>query len=220
MFSDNQDSWADYYVGSIRKWGAFPDGAYLASNLRVMDQPQDEDNEFVQLETKAMSMKQAFLEKKEMNSKYQVLFVEGRQYVDAQKRTYSISSISNYRLEKLDVQRFINAHRSNARILIEGLQGYSWFECVFKEVPEGITPFMIPILVHEGRKEFQSYLAAQKIFATVIWGCPEVIKTMIGKTDRKVYDEILCIPCDHRYDGTDMMRILNAIKLYDKKRGN
>lgn len=79
---------------------------------------------------------------------------------------------------------------------------------------------MIPILVHERRKEFQSFLASQKIFATVIWGCPEVIRNKIGKTDKTIYDEILCIPCDHRYDGTDMMRILNAIKLYDnKKRG-
>lgn len=219
MFSEPRQTWADYQIGSIRKWGAFPDGAYLKSTHQVIEQPKNEDTDFIDLEEKAMTMKQAFLNKESTVTSYLQVFNEGRKYIDAQKNTFSISGRTNHALEALDVTGFINAHRSNAKILIDGLQGYSWFECVFKEVPEGITPFMIPILVHEGRKKFQSYLATQKIFATIIWGCPEVIQNQIGKTDKTIYDEILCIPCDHRYDGTDMIRILNAIKLYDKKRG-
>ena len=220
MFSEPRYTWTDYLIGSIRKWGAFPDGAYLISESQIIEQPNEEDREFVQLEKKAMNLKQAFLNKQSIDSNYHSLFAEGREYINDQKKTYSISGSTNYALETLDISKFVSTHRSNAQVLVEGLQGYSWFDCVFKELPERTTPFMIPLLIHEGRKEFQSYLASQKIYATIIWGCPEELKDKIGITDKKIYDEILCIPCDQRYSNIDMLRIVNAVKNYDKKRGN
>ena len=220
MFSEPRYTWTDYQIGSIRKWGPFVDGAYLISKELIIEQPQEEDRQFVELEKKAMNKKQAYLDKRSADSSYQALFAEGRKYIDKQKKTYSISCSTNYALETIDVSRFVNTHRANAQVLIDGLMGYSWFDCVFKEIPDGITPFMIPLLVHEGRKEFQSFLASQKIYATIIWGCPEEIKDKIGITDNIIYDEILCIPCDQRYSGIDMLRIVSAVKSYDKKRGN
>ena len=220
MFSEPRSTWSDYRLGSIRKWLAIPDGAYLIGDHQVVEQPKVEDEDFVQIEEKAMTLKQAYLDKKNADTLYLQFFNEGRSYIDHQKETFSISSKSNYALNSLNAAELKKAHRSNAKILTDSLQGYSWFDCVFKEVPDGITPFMIPLLIHQGRKDFQSYLASQKIYATIIWSCPEVIKDKIGITDQKIYDEILCIPCDQRYSNIDMLRIVNAVKNYDKKRGN
>ena len=166
-----------------------------------------------------MTAKQNFLDKKNSDSCYQIMFAEGRKYIDAQKKTFSISKSSNAALETLDVAAFVEKRRLNAKILIEGLQNSALLNCVFKRLPEGITPFMIPVLVKKGRKELQTYLSSQKIFSTIIWGCPNAIKDLIGITDKRMYDEILCIPCDQRYNQDDMSRIVNTIKLYEKKRG-
>ncbi len=219
MFSEPSYGWSNYQIGSIRKWGSFPDGAYLKSRELVINQPLEEDVEFVKMEADAMDMKQSYLDKISTSTDYLRMFASARQYVDDQKKTYSISSISNYNLQEMDEDELIKRRRTNARILVEGLQGYSWFTCVFDSVPRGITPFMIPIRVHHGRKDFQVYLTAQRIFATVIWGCPEELIFQIGKTDRMIYDQILCIPCDQRYDETDMRRIVRAIRTYDMKKG-
>ena len=216
MFSEPHYSWSDYKVGSIRKWGAFPDGAYLISDKKVIEQPKEQDIEFIKLEKKAMNAKQAFLDKKSADNNYLPLFADGRKYIDAQTKTFSISYETNYALNNLNVSELVNSHRSNAEVLIDGLKEYDWLECVFKELPVGTTPFMLPLLVHSGRKEFQSYLASKKIYATVIWGCPDSIKDRISETDRLIYDEILCIPCDHRYNGIDMLRIVSEIKRYSE----
>lgn len=219
MFSTHRESWADYKIGSIRKWGAIPDGAYLISKQKEFNQPTEFDEKFINLEKAAMSAKQNFLDKKNSDSCYQSMFAEGRMYIDAQKKTFSISKSSNAALETLDIASFIEKRRLNAKILIEGLQNSALLNCVFKRLPEGTTPFMIPVLVKKGRKELQNYLSSQKIFSTIIWGCPNTIKGLIGITDKRIYDEILCIPCDQRYNQDDMSRIVNTIKLYEKNGG-
>ena len=220
MFSDRTQSKADYQFGSIRKWLSVPDGAYLVGKEKTLDQPCDEDSEFVCIEQEAMSQKQAFLEKKSDDKSYQQLFAKGRSYIDSQRQTYSISKISNRVLEITDWKKFKLTRKNNASVLIEGLQGFSWFKCVFNVLPEGVVPFMIPLLVYEKRKEFQNYLASQKIFATIIWGCPEYLKNKIGKVDEQVYNEILCISCDQRYDTDDMKRIVLAVQKFDRKMRN
>lgn len=217
IFSEPRQTWSDYQIGSIRKWGAFPDGAYLASKKKIISQPVEEDDKLIRLELQAMKKKQAYLDKKSNETDYRQMFADTREYVDAQKQTFSMSAVSNYNLEKLNVKQFADAHHKNAKILIDGLQGFSWFDCVFKSIPDGITPFMIPLMVHEGRKELQCYLASEKIFATVIWGCPDATKEKLEDTDKRIYDEILCIPCDYRYDDQDMTRIIEAVQKYEKK---
>lgn len=219
MFSAHRESWASYKVGSIRKWLAIPDGAFLISKQKDFEQPIEFDEEFIRLENAAMNAKQDFLDNKSFDSNYQVMFAEGREYINSQKKTFSISLSSNAKLESLNTSAFIEKRRLNAKVLIDGLRNSALFNCVFKNLPDGITPFMIPLLVKKERKKFQKYLASKKIFSTIIWGCPDAIKDMISTTDKKIYDEILCIPCDQRYDQRDMSRIVNTIKLYEKGRG-
>ena len=216
MFSKNRSMSANFRFGSIRKWGPFPDGAYLVSKGLLLKQPVNEDVDFIKIETNAMNTKQAFLEGRSDDTGYNNLFAKGREYIDKQKNTFAMSSVSNYLVENSG--SFIDKRRTNAALLIEGLQGFSWFTMPFTSLPEDITPFMIPILVHEDRIGFQKYLASQKIYATIIWGCPKWLKDKIGIEEKTIYDEILCIPCDQRYDTTDMQRIIFAIRRYGLKR--
>lgn len=219
MFSEKRYTWPTFRIGSMRKWGPFPDGAYLICRENSIKQPREEDSCFVQLEIKAMDAKQAYLEGRSKEQSYRKYFADGRNYIDRQKGTYAMSYVSRYAIGNLDRKKMLNSRRTNANVLMEGLKGFKWFDLVFQSIEDGTTPFMIPILVHGERKQFQEYLSAHKIYATVIWGCPECIRNKIKTTDEKIYNEILCIPCDQRYDAIDMERIVSVIKNYDKKRG-
>ena len=216
MFSENRYSWSDYQIGSIRKWGPFPDGAFLKEKRAVIAQPVEEDTEFVRLELVAMMKKQEYLDKKSDSQEYMKMFADGRSYMQSQKKTFSISGVTDHVLESFDESGFCNKRRSNAAVLINGLKGYPWIDCIFKELPEGVTPFMLPILVHEGRKEFQSFLASEKVFSTIIWSCPDALQNKIGSVDKRIYNEILCIPCDQRYCEEDMERIISVVRKYDR----
>lgn len=219
MFSEKRYHWADYRIGSIRKWGPIPDGAFLVSNGFVLNQPTEKDNEFISIETSAMTEKQAFIDGKTTNKHYMELFVQGREYIDKQKSTYSMSEVSSAAIAKAFSSQFLKSRKSNAAELINGLRGYNWLTPVFDCVPEEVTPFMVPVLVHKKRKELQQYLSSQKIYATVIWGCPERLKDKIGSTEKQIYNEILCIPCDQRYTTVDMVRICAAINHFSVKNG-
>ena len=74
---------------------------------------------------------------------------------------------------------------------------------------------MIPVFVKERRKEFQSFLAKNDIYATIIWTCPEELQNKLTDVGRYIYDHILCIHCDQRYNLEDMERIYNVIKLFN-----
>ena len=216
MFSGDRYQAATFRLGSIRKWGPIPDGAFIVSKEQIITQPEEEDESFINLEVNAMNTKQAFLDGKSSDNSYLKSFAEGREYIDSQRETFSMSSVSNYIVGKMG--NHIEVRRENAKVLIDGLQGFEWFDLPIDSLPDNVTPFMIPILVHEGRKEFQKYLASQKIYATVIWGCPNYLVDKLGDIEKRIYNEILCIPCDQRYNTFDMRRIVFAVKRYDLKR--
>lgn len=217
LFDSKKASEADYQIASIRKWLPVPDGAYLSSNKELIAQPTAEDLDFVRIEQKAMSEKQAHLDNKSYDQSYQQIFADGRNYIDSQKQTFSISKVSNSILGSTDWEKFRTIRKDNASILLESLQNYSWFNCVFHEISDNTVPFMIPLLVHERRSDFQKYLASQKIYATIIWSCPDSIKDRIGTNENMIYNEILCIPCDQRYSADDMNRIVLAVQKFDRK---
>lgn len=217
MFTEHQDSWATYRIGSIRKWGPFPDGAYLSSKAVQFHQPWVEDTEFIKIEVDAMNAKQAYLDKETEDKSYQKLFAKGREYIDAQKETYSMSAISKAIVASFNLVALKRSRRTNAGILIDGLKRKKWFTLPIDSIPNGVTPFMIPIFVHRNRMELQKYLASQRIYATIIWACPDELKDLISTSDQQIYNEILCIPCDQRYDSADMQRIVFAVNRFEKK---
>ena len=76
---------------------------------------------------------------------------------------------------------------------------------------------MVPLLIHNKRSVLQKYLASQKIYATIIWACPKELRNSISSTAQQIYEEILCIPCDQRYNTFDMQRIIFAINRFEEQ---
>lgn len=80
------------------------------------------------------------------------------------------------------------------------------------------VPLSFPIYV-ENRREFASFLQSKGITTHLLWGTPPYIKNNItlDATTQYVYDHILSLSCDQRYDLDDMRRMVDVIREYDSQ---
>ena len=73
----------------------------------------------------------------------------------------------------------------------------------------------MPILCLQ-RKKLQSFLAEYRIYAPVVWSkddkCPQICDEA-----QKIYDNILCLPIDQRYDADDMERMAKYIGEFENE---
>lgn len=80
---------------------------------------------------------------------------------------------------------------------------------IFNTLNDNEVPLYCPILCEE-REKVQSVLALNNIYAPVIWHKAECSPVVDEDADY-VYDHILCIPVDQRYDSDDMERIVTVL---------
>lgn len=213
MFSTYDRYNADYVVGSIRKWMGVPDGAFLygLSDSTV----QDEDSALVEAKVKAMTYKHNYLFQHEgVKECVLPLYREAEAILDSRNCYFQMSSLSKRLLSTYDIDVFNNRRHDNATQLIEGIKHVSFVTLVNDLPKKNEVPFYVPVFIKSGRKEFQSYLAKNGVYATVIWGCPDEFKGRISSSSQAIYDEILCIPCDQRYTEADMEYICKLVTSY------
>ena len=216
MFSNIPDYSVDYKcVGSIRKWLEIPDGAFLCGVS--IDGDLEEDNEMLHAMKKAMNYKCQYISNGTGNKDTLLgLYREAEMILDNERLAYTMSSLARYLFNKCDFEQLKFRRQSNYQYLLNQLISYNFFEIPLSKLNDSIVPFYFPIFVKKGRKEFQNYLAKRDIYATIIWGCPEYLKDKISDTCRRIYDEILCIPCDQRYTTDDMKYICDVVFDYSK----
>lgn len=74
------------------------------------------------------------------------------------------------------------------------------------------APLYFTIYVQD-RPALQRLLAQDSIYAPVIWPIEDE-KVLIDEEIKYIYDHILAVPCDQRYDGDDMRRAVEIINNY------
>ena len=84
---------------------------------------------------------------------------------------------------------------------------------VCKNIEEVTTaPLYFTIYVQD-RPALQRVLAQEAIYAPVIWPVEDE-RVLIDNDVKYIYDHLLAIPCDQRYDTEDMQRIVTIINNY------
>lgn len=210
MFSEYPQLQGNYVVGSIRKWLGVPDGAF--TNIKIDN--LEEDSELIGAKCSAMNYKYAYLHKAEGEKENVLpLYKKAENILDAREQPYAMSEISKKLFQRMDLDQICRKRIDNYNSLSQGI-------CLSEHIviphllSEGEIPFYFPIYVRKRRSDFQTYLAKHKVYATVIWGCPEEFENLIDYRAKDIYREILCIPCDQRYNSEDMEYICDLINTY------
>lgn len=199
----------DYSIGSLRKWFPITDGGFLISNDIVKEETEVFD-ELIKLKAEAQSLKRQYLDGDKTIEKDTFLKInaEAERMLDDMSTVHSMSLNAYSKLMFADIEKIKSKRSFNAMILEKGLTKIEEVSPVIK-IENGAIPLYYPIYVNE-RERLQAYLKENNIFAPVLWprdNCISINSEML----EHIYKDILCLPCDERYDVDDMERIVSVI---------
>lgn len=203
----------DYYVASIRKWIGLPSGGALISPTRTIKGNLQYNEAFTCIRREALLSKAQYMRgADELKHQYLNLFAKAEAILDKDFTPYYIDDISKTIINNLDVDALKEKRKANFRILSEGLIGIKYLEPVFRGLTENICPIFYPIYIYKKRREIRQILIEENIFCPIHWSMPDHIDYSCFKQAARIYNSVLSIPCDQRYEMEDMERVVSVLK--------
>lgn len=202
---------ADYFVGSIRKWCGVPDGGIaLCKDGSIIEHPHSSDSLLEAMMIEASILKYNYIEKGIGNKDYYLeKYKIGKDMIGTQSKYYSISPISLTIQKNLDIKHLRQQRRINYLTLQKGLKDISDIKILYEICPD-VCPLYFPFISFH-RADLQKYLSNNNIYAPIIWpkgeNCP-----VVNDGANFLYENLLCIPVDQRYDEEDMERVVKVVK--------
>lgn len=214
LFSTKQYDFATFIVASYRKWMPIPDGGFLInlSDMVKISQPEVENCEFCEKEKDAMYLRgHYFLNGKQRMKDLSIrLSKSADRYAENHIYPHKMSQVSyNLLLSEDTVQ---NQHKrfANYSYLFKTVIENKKISKVCNDIKEVTTaPLYFAIFVQD-RQKLQRQLAKDSIYAPIIWPVEDE-KTLINDEVKYIYNHLLAIPCDQRYDEKDMQRATEII---------
>lgn len=220
ILSDFKKIKADYYITSLRKFFAITDGGmliipYKKNNIEI--KYENIPNKIVKHALKGFDLKRSYIENitNIEKEKFQEEYLEVKKLISS---TYNIEKISKEGLKmfnNLDISKIKGIRKQNFNYLLENFKSKDDnVELIFKTLRIDETPLYFPIYIKNGNREkMQKHLASKNIFCPIIWPKSEYIKETSEETEY-IYNNILCIPCDQRYNLQDMQKIIDEINSF------
>ena len=207
----------DFVVGSIRKWFGIPSGGFLASKETICVNIQNPPEDFIGLRVASLKKKDEYIKTGNMALKDEFLsgFRRAEQMLNRDIKPYGIDKLSNSIIQNINVDEVRKIRKRNYEYLLDKLKGINNIKILFSITDDdNITPFFFPIYVKCDRDRLRSFLTNRNIYCPVHWPIPSKLSGKLSENLRWIYNSILSIPCDQRYNINDMSRIADAINKY------
>ena len=216
LFSEHNYSYAHYIVGSYRKWFPVPDGGFLITNSSGFEQPKDPTSEFSRLQTDAMYLRNLYFNTSDKLVKdISIRINKAANFIATNTiNPHRISDLAYNLLLQQDTESNRNQRLLNFKYLYNNIIESEWVKKVCSDIVRLTTAPLYFTIYVKNRKELQNHLARNSIYAPVIWPVEED-RVLINDDIKYIYESILAIPCDQRYDNNDMKRIVNSIKEFN-----
>ena len=211
---------ADFVIGSIRKWCAVPDGGFIKNNSekKIRVEKLVENIGFVNKQIEAQKVKASYVKSldKKLKEEYTKLFRDSKEILDNNKNIYHISNITKNILKQSDFESIKEKRKNNYNYLYNNLKKFDFIKCPLGELEQEEVPLYCPILININKKEFQRFMANSDIYLPIIWPKAKEYLASLRFDCDIIYEQIICIPCDQRYDIDDMKRIILGIEEYER----
>lgn len=200
VFSGNGiDPLCDYIGGSFRKWMGVPCGGIavkMHGKFRTEVLPPHPQHLDLRIRT--------------INEPASDLFWEGEMLLRKIFDAYASDEASEYTLRHADFKALAEKRRENYRAILAGLKkDLNGIRVIFPELPPETVPSHF-VVYAEKRDELQAFLSERLIHSTVYWPVSPFVDLTGHDTAQYIYDHILAVPCDQRYEPADMSRIADA----------
>lgn len=214
LFSSKQCPFASFVVASYRKWMPIPDGGYLKNMTDMVKicQPEADNDEFTDRELAAMYLRGQYFDNGEQRTKAISIrlskaadHIAERNIAPHKMSQVAYNLMQNDNLELNQQLRF-----ENYAYLYQNIRESDRVAKVCKNIEEVTSaPLYFTIFVQD-RSALQRQLAQEAIYAPVIWPV-ENEHVLINDEVKYIYEHILAIPIDMRYDEKDMQRAVDII---------
>ncbi|MBQ6275438.1 MAG: hypothetical protein IJK62_01870 [Bacteroidales bacterium] len=215
IFSVQRLNCVDYYIGSYRKWFAIPDGGFLEpkDESEIFDTGLTNNEDFVSLQYDAMYLRGLYF----LNGNEIVKDISRRlnkkaeRMIDTNIIPHRMSLFSYRLLNAEDVQKNQSKRFANYKYLLDNLIKVNKCKIVCSNMYEVTSAPLYFMFYSENRSNLQKKLAEQHIYAPILW--PVVYdEVLVDDTTKFIYENILAIPIDQRYDEKDMEKIVELIE--------
>lgn len=217
LFSTKNYSFATFIVASYRKWMPIPDGGYLInlSTPESIKQPEDEYLDFTEREKAAMYLRGQYFANGEQRTKdISIRLSKAADHIaESNIAPHKMSQVAYNLMKNENLELNQQSRFDNYTYLYHNILESDKITKVCNDINEVTTaPLYLTIYVKD-RPALQKLLAQDSIYAPVIWPVEDE-RVLINDEVKYIYDHVLAIPCDQRYDEKDMQRALDIINNY------
>lgn len=217
LFSTKQYPFASFVVASYRKWMPIPDGGYLLNQTDSVKitQPESENEEFTDREIAAMYLRGQYFGNGEQRTKAISIRLSksADHFADSNIMPHKMSQVAYNLLVKENLENNQKSRFANYSYLFNNIKESDKVTKVCHNMTDVTTaPLYFTIFVQD-RLSLQRLLAQDSIYAPVIWPVEDE-RVLIDEEVKYIYDRVLAIPCDQRYDEDDMHRAVEIINNY------
>jgi|LSQX01.2.fsa_nt_gb hypothetical protein len=218
FFSEMSLYHVDYIVASLRKWGALLDGGFAGKVQGVFsnDRALPTDDAMVSVMCRAFDEKARYMTTGDGDkATFRADYARALSMLRARDAVFSMAPASLAVYRQMDIETL----RTRRQRHFDRLLAIDWIHVgcpVFDRRPIGGVPLYFPLYVEETeRSAFQAYLAHHAIYAPIIWSKPEAYRGReLDPSVERIYECILSIPIDQRYDDKDLERMADVIQRY------
>lgn len=217
LFSIRQYSFASFVVASYRKWMPIPDGGYLKDMTGKVNicQPEAENGKFTDRELAAMYLRDQYFGNGEQRTKsISIRLSKSADHLaDSNISPHKMSQVAYNLMQNEDIKLNQQRRYENYTYLYKNVRESDKVAKVCKNLDVVTTaPLYFTIFVQD-RPSLQRLLAKDAIYAPVIWPVEDE-RVLINEEVKYIYDHILAIPIDQRYDESDMQRVVEIVNNY------
>ena len=214
LFSKKHYSFASFIVASYRKWMPIPDGGYLrlfSDKVKIV-QPETENSDFTEAEKAAMYLRGQYFGNREQRTKDISIRLSkmADNIAESNIAPHKMSQVAYNLMMREDFELIQKNRFENYAYLFQNVLGSYKIAKVCKNYNNvSCAPLYFTIYVQD-RPALQRRLAQDAIYAPVIWPV-EDDRVLIDDEVKYIYEHLLAIPCDQRYDVKDMQRAVDII---------
>lgn len=199
----------DFYIGSIRKWFGIPDGGFVASKKYELPKLGFNNSEFYRLRLDALILKKHYIDV--FNNIEKTVFLEkfdkAEDFLDNNWDVNGISELSLNIIENLDIKDLQKRRIENYNYLYDNFEISNNIEIINPRATINACPLFFTILILKNRDSFRDVLIKHNVYCPIHWGKIDNINV-----NEFLYDHELSIPCDQRYNLSDMDRIIKIVE--------
>ena len=206
---------ADYIVGSLRKWGALPDGGFCVKvngTFNYNTEVKGEDESLIRNKLLAFGLKHSYMVNNTGRKEdFLTAFRTAEDILDNENAFYAMSAVSRQIWNDLDLTRIADKRRLNYSFIYDNLNNDK-----VSFITSKLNPFVVPLyfaIRSRNRAEIQSLLRENSIYAPIVWPRPASMPR-VSDTTSEIYKEVLCLPVDQRYEIDDMSRMVEKINSF------